>query len=154
MRVKEVMDTAVNPVSPSTPIIEVAHQMKLSRTGSIPICNKGRFRGLITERDIVFNVVARAIDPVTETVSSIMNKHLPVVSPDDDIMDAAKVMADSNIHILPVVQSGKLVGLLTLESLSKSIAGGGGFRQDHQASDVRRHQRKGSVVLAGSSAKV
>jgi len=113
------MVSDINSVSPSTPVIEVAHQMDLSGRGVISICDKDKFRGLITERDIVVNVVARARDPVTEPASAIMNEHLPIVSPSDDIMEAVKVMENSGVRALPVVQSRKLVGLFTIEELAR-----------------------------------
>ena len=119
MKVRDVMVSDINSVSPSTPVIEVAHQMDLSGRGVISICDKDKFRGLITERDIVVNVVARARDPVTEPASAIMNERLPIVSPDDDIMEAVKVMGNSGVRVLPVVQSRKLVGLFTIEELAR-----------------------------------
>ncbi len=119
MKVRDVMVSNINSVSPSTPVIEVAHQMKVSGRGVVSISDKDKFLGLITERDIVVNVVARATDPVTEPASGIMNEHLPIVSPDDDIMEAAKVMGNSGVRALPVVQSGKLLGLFTIEGLAE-----------------------------------
>jgi len=119
LKVRDVIVSDINSVSPSTPVIEVAHQMDVSGRGVISICDKDRFRGLITERDIVVNVVARARDPVTEPASSIMNERLPIVSPDDDIMEAVKVMGNSGVRALPVVQIRKLVGLFTIEELAR-----------------------------------
>ncbi len=113
------MVSNVNSVSSTTPVIEVAHQMGLSGRGVISICDEDKFRGLVTERDIVVNVVARARDPVTEPASVIMNERLPIVSPDDDIMEAVKVMGNSGVRALPVVQSRKLVGLFTIEELAR-----------------------------------
>jgi len=118
LKVRDVMVSNINSVSPSTPVIEVAHQMDVSGRGVISIRDKEKFRGLITERDIVVNIVAKARDPVTEPASGIMNEHLPIVSPDDDIMEAVKVIGNSGARALPVVQSGKLLGVFTLEELA------------------------------------
>ncbi len=117
--VQDMMSTEINAVSPSTPVIEVAHQMKVRGTGVIPVCDDGKFRGLITERDIVINVVAAALDPVTECAGSVMSKRQPVVSPDDDILQAANVMVDNGVRVLPVVEGGNLVGLFTLEHFAR-----------------------------------
>lgn len=106
-------------VSLSTPIIEVAHQMKLTGRGTIIVCDNNCLQGVVTERDIVAKVVAGALDPVTEPASSVMNKRVPAVSPCASVVLAAKVMADSGVLALPVVQDGKVVGLLTAEVLAQ-----------------------------------
>jgi CBS domain-containing protein len=118
-KVRDIMNTEAIFVPPSAPIIEVAHQMKIRGTGVIPICDQGKFRGLITERHIVTEIVANAIDPVGAPASSVMNKHQPVISPDEDIMQAAKIMINNNVHVLAVAQNGELLGLLTLDDLAR-----------------------------------
>ena len=118
LKVRDVMTSEVIPVLPSTPVIEVAYQMKVSGTGVIPVCDNGKFRGVITERDIVIGIVATGTDPVTEPARSIINNHQPIISPGDDIMQAAKVMVNNGVRVLPVAQNGKLLGLFTLDDLA------------------------------------
>ncbi len=102
--VKEVMVSSIPGVEISTPVIEVARQMIVSRTGVIPVCDNGRFRGIITERDIVIGIVATTRDPIIEPASSVMNRNWPIVSPNDDVMRAANIMVDSGAWVLPVVR--------------------------------------------------
>ena len=123
LKVKDVMTSELASVPPLTPVIEVAHQMKVSGRGVIPVCDNGKFRGVITERDIVIGVVATATDPVTEPARSVMNNHLPLISPGDEIMQAAKVMVDNGARVLPVAQNGKLLGLFTLDDLARESLG-------------------------------
>ena len=85
----------------------------------IPVCENGKFRGIITERDIVTGVVAAGRDPGAAPASSVMSKDLPTVSPNDDLWKAVNVMADRGIKVLPVVQDSKLVSLLSLDDLAK-----------------------------------
>jgi CBS domain-containing protein len=118
-KVRDIMNTEVISVPSSTPIIEVAHQMKIRGTGVIPICDQGKFRGLITERHIVTEIIANAIDPVVETAGSVINKHQPVITPDEEIMQAVKVMVNNDVQVLAVVQNGELLGLLTLEDVAR-----------------------------------
>ena len=117
--VKEVMMTEVTSVTLSTSAIEVARRMKTSGTVTIPVCEKGKLRGIITERDIVVSVVAPSRNPGTTSASSVMSKDCPTVSPSEDIWHAVNVMADRGIKVLPVVQDSKLVGLLSLDDLIK-----------------------------------
>ena len=117
--VKEVMMSEVTSVTLSTPVVEVAQRMKMSSTSTIPVCENGKFRGIITERDIVIGIVATGRDPGATPASSVMSKDLPTISPNDDLWKAVNVMADKGIKVLPVVQDGKLVGLLSLVDLTK-----------------------------------
>ena len=123
LKVKDVMTSELASVPPLTPVIEVAHKMKVSGRGVIPVCDNGKFRGIITERDIVIGIVATATDPVTEPARSVMNNHLPLISPGDDVMQAAKVMVDNGVRVLPVAQNGKLLGLFTLDDLARESLG-------------------------------
>ncbi len=130
LKVADIMTSDVSSVSSSTPVIEVAHQMKVSGRWVIPVCDHDEFRGLITERDIVIKAVATGRDPVTELASSVMNSRQPVISPDDSIMHAAKVMVDSGVRVLAVVKDGKLLGLLGPESGTSRH----GILNDHETS--------------------
>ena len=106
-------------VPPSAPVVEVAHQMKMSRAGVIPVCDHGKFRGVITERDIVIGIAASDGDVAAEPVSSVMNNHFPTISSGTDVIEAARVMANNSVRVLPVVQNGKLFGLFSLEDLAR-----------------------------------
>ena len=93
--------------------------MKVYRTGVIPICDHGKFRGVITERDIVIGITASAGDVAAEPVRSVMNNHCPTISSGTDIVEAARVMANNSVRVLPVVQNGKLFALFSLEDLAQ-----------------------------------
>ena len=117
--VKEVMITEVTSVTLSTTTTEVAQRMRTSGTGAIPVCENGKLRGVITERDIVVSVVATSRDPDATPASSVMSKDWPTISPSEDIWRAVNVMADRGTKVLPVVQDSKLVGLLSLDDLAR-----------------------------------
>ena len=117
--VKEVMIGNIISVEASTPAIVVAQRMKVSKTGVIPVCENGKFRGVVTERDIVIGIVAAGGNPNTVPASSLMNKSWPIISPGDDIWHAINVMAQNGVQVLPVVQNGNLMGLLSLDGLGQ-----------------------------------
>jgi len=114
LKVMDVMTPKVVCVSPSTPVIEVAYKMKVAGVTLTPVCSRSKFRGVITAGDIVTRLVANGIDPVTTSAVSIMNSNYPLISPDAYITEAAKIMAKNNIRVLPVVQSSRLLGLVSL----------------------------------------
>jgi CBS domain-containing protein len=74
--------------------------------------------GIVTDRDIAIRAVAAGDDPSTTTVKSIMTENVESVSPSDTIEEAKALMRDANVRRLPVVEGGKLVGVLSLGDLS------------------------------------
>lgn len=119
-KVEQIMTNNAATISPSSPIIEVAQKMRDCGQSTMPVCENGKFRGIITESSIVTKVVASAQNPKREHASSLMTNGIPKVSVGCDIVDAAKIMASHRVHFLPVVHNGgKFVGLLTLNDLVK-----------------------------------
>ena len=78
--VKEVMMTGAAAVGISTPAIEVAQRMKASGASTIPVCENGKIRGFITERDIAVDVVAASRDPNTTLAGFVMTKDWSTLS--------------------------------------------------------------------------
>ncbi|MBI2832625.1 MAG: CBS domain-containing protein [Chloroflexi bacterium] len=118
-RVSDVMDNDMVAVAPTVPVIEVAQRMLQMGRHVIPVCDHGKFRGIIRERDIVVGVVATARDPVRVFAGELMSNHLPLISPGVDLMKAVETMASNGLEVLPVVQNGRFLGLLTLDNLSR-----------------------------------
>ena len=79
-----------------------------------------RLRGMVTDRDIVLRCVAAEEDPAQTLVRDIMTRGCASVSPHDDCRSATRLMAQQQIRRLPVVEEGKLVGILTLADLARS----------------------------------
>jgi CBS domain-containing protein len=94
-------------------MFEVAVKMKEWNVGAIPIVDEERLVGMITDRDIVVRGVAEK-HPGSTKVEDIMSEKMVTVSPDSSSKDAAKLMADHQIRRLPVVEDGKLIGIVSL----------------------------------------
>jgi CBS domain-containing protein len=76
-----------------------------------------RLAGIVTERDLV-NLVADGKDPQTTKVGERMTKNLDTVDPRTDIAEAAEHMARLNIRHLPVVDEGRLAGIISIRDLT------------------------------------
>ena len=120
MNVRELMTTAPVPVQPDATLGEVAVLMKQEDCGSIPVVEEGRLVGIVTDRDIVIRGVAAGSDPKTQRVSTVMSADPVTIRPDDDLTDAEKVMADRQIRRLPVVENGKLVGIIVTAQIARA----------------------------------
>jgi CBS domain-containing protein len=118
MLVKEIMSTSVKTVRPTDNIKEAASLMNESMIGClIVVSGKGKIEGIVTERDILTDVVAEGKDSASVTVGEIMTKDIVVIPPDASLEEAADVMTAKKIKKLPVVEGGRLAGIVTATDL-------------------------------------
>ncbi len=120
MKVRELMTTQPITVEPDATLGEVATLMKQEDCGSIPVVEGGRLVGIVTDRDIVIRGIAAGTDPKAQPVSTIMSADPVTIAPDADVTAAEKVMADRQIRRLPVVEGGKLVGIIVTAQIARA----------------------------------
>jgi CBS domain-containing protein len=124
--VREAMTPGVRTVSPSQSLAEAAALMKSEDVGSVPVVEEGRLAGILTDRDIVIRAVAERRDPQTVKVDEIASGELVTVEPEQDLDEALTLMARHQVRRLPVVEEGRLVGMLAqadiaLEAKEKKV---------------------------------
>ncbi len=122
--IKQIMKQRIQPASPSDPVSVIAQILMASRMSVVPVCEGDKFKGIITERDIISKVVAHGLDPNEVKAEMLMANNIPKLETRTDIVEAARVMANAGVHYLPVLnRTGKFVGLVTLDDLvSESLA--------------------------------
>ena len=121
MLVSELMTDSVISIAPDEPASLAARLLFRHNIGAIPVCtDDGRLRGIVTDRDIVLRCVAAENDPETTPVREIMSRSIVTVSPSDDVREAARQMSESQVRRLPVVEGGRLVGMLALGDMAKT----------------------------------
>ena len=120
MIVQDVMNTDVKTIAENSSVQEAAEQMKKYRIGSLIVIHDSKMIGILTERNIMDNLVAEAADASKVKVKDIMRKDVVMVNPEKDITDAAQLMIDKNIKKLPVIKNGKLVGIITASDICAS----------------------------------
>jgi CBS domain-containing protein len=97
---------------------QAARAMRSRNVGALVVVNAGRPVGMLTDRDVAIEVVAKGLDPDTARVGDVMHKKLVTIREDLGIFDAAKVFAKTGVRRLPVVtKSGVLVGVITVDDL-------------------------------------
>ena len=120
MKVCDIMSDQVVSINQHEPVSAAAKLLKRCNIGSLPVCDEHkRLRGMLTDRDIVLRCVAADEDPRETPVSEIMSRGILTVGPLDDTAHAAKLMSGDQVRRLPVVDAGKLVGVVTLCDLAR-----------------------------------
>lgn len=111
--VVEIMNPTPVTTSAEATVADAAKVMREKGIGSLIVVGNGRPTGIVTERDIVTKVAAIDRKPSQVHVRDIMTAPLVAVHPHEEVAEAAKLMAQRKIRRLPVVQDGKLVGMVT-----------------------------------------
>lgn len=97
---------------------QAARAMRSKNVGALVVVNAGRPVGMLTDRDIVVEVVARGMDPEEVRVGDVMVKKQVTIRQDLGVFDAARAFAKTGVRRLPVVTgSGVLVGVITMDDV-------------------------------------
>jgi CBS domain-containing protein len=138
--VREIMDSSPETVTPETPVEQVINIMRTNELQGIPVVNSGgRCVGIVTETDLVLpdddgdlhlphyvNIFGGTVflEPLrrfetrlkkafASTAADMMSEHPTVVEPDTSVDDAARIIHETGHNRLPVVEHGRLVGVVT-----------------------------------------
>jgi CBS domain-containing protein len=118
MIVKEVMNRNVKTVRPEDTVKDAAKIMNESHIGAlVAVSGTGEVVGIVTERDILSDVVATGKSADEVKISEIMTPNIITITPEKTLEEAADVMTDNKIKKLPVVDKGRLVGIVTASDL-------------------------------------
>jgi len=121
MELKDIMVQKVVTVDPDATVKEAAKLMNLCEIGSLMVVGKGKVVGIVTERDILRKIVETSKNAGKVKVREIMSTKLVVGTPNMDVVDAARMMLQKKIKKLPVVTDSKLVGLVTLTDIVRTV---------------------------------
>ena len=121
MRVSEIMTQAAVIDQPDDTIAAAARKMWEQQTGSLLVMDGEDLVGIITERDVL-KAAATGASMDDTRISQVMSKYLVTVGPGTSLREAAKVMADRWIRHLPVLDGGRLVGILSQRDLAGVLA--------------------------------
>lgn len=121
MKIQEIMTDKIIAVSQHEPVSHAARLMKRHNLGVLPVCDdKGHLRGILTDRDIVTRCIAGDMAPEDTKIREIMSRGIRTCSSQDDIQTALDSMSREQIRRLPIVDDGRLVGMVTLGDLARS----------------------------------
>ena len=104
-------------LAPSLSVRDAAKAMADRNIGAVLVAEGGRLRGICTERDVTHRVVAKGRDPNLTTIADIMTANVITATPKTTINDAMAQMDAGYFRHLPVVDNGKLVGIISVKDV-------------------------------------
>ncbi len=116
-RIRDVMKTRLHTVGPTDTVGEAVGVMAQNRVGSVLVMEAEMLLGIFTERDTV-RALSQAHDAARHEIQSWMTHDPKTVAPDADADDALRTMLDHGFRHLPVVENGKVVGMVSMRDLA------------------------------------
>ena len=120
MKVREIMSGTIIRIHPEETVAVAARTLARYNIGALPVCGSdGRICGLVTDRDLVTRCLASDRKPENTRVRDVMTSKVIEAKPEMDVGVAAHLMGREQIRRLPVVENGKLCGMVSLGDLAK-----------------------------------
>ena len=120
MKVCDIMTGKVITITPAEPVSAAAKLLRLYNIGALPVVDGHRaLRGIVTDRDIVTRCVALESDPRQTAVAEIMSRGVVTATPFEEVSAAARAMSADRVRRLPVLDEGRVVGMVSLADLAR-----------------------------------
>ena len=119
MKVREIMTKNVVRIHPDEPVAVAARTLTYYNVGAMPVCGSdGSVCGMVTDRDLVTRCIASGRDTATTSVRDVMTARVISAGPEMSVFGAAQLMGREQLRRLPVVENGKLCGMVSLGDLA------------------------------------
>jgi len=118
-KVRDVMSTELIVCDDTATVADVARVMRDRHIGDVLVSSNGRLRGIATDRDIVVRCVAEGGNVEGASIGGLLSTDPIMIDPNAPVEDAVRRMAEHSIRRLPVVDDGKLVGVVSLGDLAR-----------------------------------
>jgi CBS domain-containing protein len=132
MKVRELMTTDVATIGRNDELTIADDVMKMKRLRHLPVLEDGRLVGILTQRDLFHAALSTALNfgekaqkefLKTVVVKEVMTDEVRTIGPDADVREAARLLIEHRIGCLPVVENGKLVGIVSETDLLRVVSG-------------------------------
>ncbi|AZH79722.1 MULTISPECIES: CBS domain-containing protein [Microbacterium] len=120
---RDIMTTSPRCIGVNDSLSIAASLMADLDVGALPICGEdSRLKGMLTDRDIVVNAIARGLDPETTPTSALAQGTPITVGADDDVRVALGLMQENQVRRLPVIADHRLVGIISQADIARSLS--------------------------------
>jgi CBS domain-containing protein len=108
-------------IEPEDPVLEAIRMMAERHVGALLVMRGTELAGILSERDYARKVVLLGRSSAETPVWQIMTSPVITVSPGNSVQDCMRLMTDGRIRHLPVVEGGKVVGMISIGDLVKAV---------------------------------
>jgi CBS domain-containing protein len=116
--------SVVHSIEPTMSVLDAVRTMDKHGIGALLITASGSPVGVFTERDVLKRVVDRALDPAKTLIAEVMTREIIAVGPMVSITDAMAIMTSRRCRHLPVVDAGRIVGMVSAGDLARWVSRG------------------------------
>ena len=152
MIIKEIMKSDLTSISTDTKLNDAYRLMQKQNIRHLPVVEGNKLVGIVTDRDLRLSTSRLAKHPFEpeEAVKQIMSYPVKTTHPSDPIESAAQLMRELKIGCLPVVEDGRLVGMVTITDMLDALLLLTGVHQPSGRLDVRLSNRSGELARLAS----
>jgi CBS domain-containing protein len=137
MRIRDIMKSDVRTISPVTPLVDAAELMRIHGIRHLVVVEGGAVAGVISNRDLAA-ITRRELEQLR--ARDVMLRHVITVTPETTISQAANKMRSAGIGSLPVLEEGKLAGIVTTTDVLELV--GRNYSAKHRTMRYGREMRK------------
>ena len=113
LRVSDIMTNKVITVDASATVFETVSKMVRSGVGCIVVVEEGAVVGIVTKGDVLKRGTLKGIDPKSTPVKKVMSRKIVTIGKDASVEEASHLMSEKKVSKLPVLEVGKLIGIIT-----------------------------------------
>lgn len=121
-------------IAPDAPVLEAIKSMAEHRIGALLVMRGEQLVGVVSERDYARKVILQGRSSAQTPVAEIMRADPLTVGPETDVLDCMRLCTDSRVRHLPVVEGGKVTGIISIGDLVKAVI-------DAQAEQIEHLER-------------
>ena len=121
-KVREAMVSEPRTLDVSAPAVEAGELLARPEVHAIFVCDDGRLTGVVTRKTLVREVVAPGLDPKATTLGEIAEEPYYTIDADTPLDDAFRFLEENDAERIPVVENGRLVGVLSRSGLQRRLA--------------------------------
>ena len=126
-------------IASSATVLDAVSEMNRLHVGSMIVLDEDRLVGIFTERDVLQRVVAAGLSPADTPVSEVMTQEVETIAPSATIEETMHAMTERRHRHLPVVDDGRLIGLVSIGDITRWIS---------QANEEEAHSLR-SYIMGG-----
>ncbi|MGW7312529.1 CBS domain-containing protein [Streptomyces sp. NPDC054865] len=121
-KARDIMTADATCIGANETVLEAAKKMAELKVGALPICGTDeKLKGMLTDRDIVVNVLAAGKDPATVKAGDLAQGEAVTIGADDDANEILRTMGTHQVRRLPVIDGHTLVGIVALADVARAL---------------------------------